>query len=869
MSSDSRQPAVRRERQTDVASLIVPRSLITALLVVAGIWLSDASSLAAAYSIPLTAALLVMSWLSRRWQHIRIETLSLMLAAIGLGASWWTFRSSVNVGRDVGLLIAEDRIHSDTAVRLIADVTNIPALDTVSDSQRMSNPAQPQTLCLVTAKFLLQGDTQRPVCGTCRVMIQGDATSVLRWGDRVELTGRIALAQPPLNPGELDYARYLKRVGISAMMFLKHPAAARIVEPVSPWHPRLWLTGVRQEIVKLLESYLSHRNLAAAKELLLTESTSESSTTEVSPNRETAEALLLGNRGHLTPELQRDYISSGTIHLLAISGLHVGILYVFLVRMLNLLLIPRTQALILAGLVCVFYTFLTDLRPSVMRATVFILLHIVGQVLYRDLKMGSLIGATTLLLILFDPSIAFDVGAWLSFLAVGALGWVSDRTPVPVDRSAPPDAPTWQDRLGDVRAWMWSWLRLSYRQMLAVTMLAAPLVAIQFNLVSLTGVVINILLIPFTTATLIAGYLFVVVGLTLPPAAGLLACPFDQMLTVLNDVVEASAEWKFGRISLPDLPAWFLPTYYVLLLSSAMASRSVVRQSLRLVLLTLVTVQFWLVCQTPDCDGLTCTVLSVGHGNAVVVETPDDKVLLFDAGALNRGNRTADLISRFLWHKGHRMIDALVISHADADHYNAIPGLLVRMPVGQIVMTTEFLRSDAKEVQQVIDEIHDFEIPVKLAMNGDRISLGDCRIEFLKADLTDVAKSNDNEASLVAVLSYRGMRICLAGDLEGEGQRRLMSAFPTCQFVVCPHHGSLNSNNVELAKTLQPETVVVSSGDDDSRNKLQEIYSGASVLFASRSGAVTLHVPAEGKPGIETFVNQASRKAEQARRASE
>jgi len=863
VNSDARQSAVRRKRQTDVASLIVPRSLITALLIVAGIWLSDVFISFAACAIPLTAALLVTSWLSRRWQHTRIETLSLLLAVVVLGASWWTYRNSVDVGQDIGVLVREDQIHANTAVRLIADVINIPALDTVSDSQQTSGPAQPRTLCLVTAKSLLQGDTQWPVCGTCRVMIQGDATTQLRWGDRVELTGRIALAEPPLNPGEFDYARHLKRVGISAMMFLKHPAAAKMVEPVSRWHPRLWLTDVRQEIVELMKLHLSQANRATAEDLILGSRTSESPhnrATSEEPllgnrNRATAEALLLGNRGHMDPELERAYISSGTIHLLAISGLHVGILYVFLVRMLNLLLIPRTQALILAGLVCVFYTFLTDLRPSVMRATVFILLHIVGQVLYRDLKMGSLIGATTLLLILFDPSIAFDVGAWLSFLAVGALGWVSDRTPVPVDRPAPPDAPTWQDRLRDVRVRLQGKLWISYRQILAVTLLAAPLVATQFHLVSLTGMAINILLIPFTTATLIVGYLFVATGLALPPAAAIFGVPFNSLLTGLNDSVEASAGWSYGFVSIPDLPVWFLATYYVLLLSSAMASRSLMRQSLRLVLLTLVTIQFWWVCRTPDCHGLTCTVLSVGHGNAVVVETPDDKVLVFDAGALNRGNRTADLISRFLWHKGHRMIDAIVISHADADHYNAIPGLLARMPVGQIVMTTEFVRSDAQDVQEVINEISELEIPVTLAMNRDHISLSDCRIEFLKADLADLEKSNDNEASLVAVLSYRGMRICLPGDLEGEGQRRLMSAFPTCQFVVCPHHGSLNSNNVELAKTLQPETVAVSSGDDHSRIELQEIYAGASVLFASRCGAVTLHIPDEGEPVVETFVN--------------
>jgi competence protein ComEC len=832
VNRELRHTAVRRQRVPAAVSLMVPRSLATALLMVAGIWLSDAFHWRNEFSLPVTAGLLLVSWFGWLRGHSRTEVVCLMLALMGLGASLWTIRIDADGASDIALQAEQNQAGGDTTVRLVATVASIPSLDSVADLRSISGfNQQPRTLFLAHAQFLKAHDQAVRVRGLCRVLVEGDATSFLNWGDQVELTGQLDLAKPPLNPGEFDYARHLARNGISAMIFLKHAAAARVVEPVCWWNPALWLTSFRQQTVALLETQLSARNRAAA------------------------EALLLGNRGHLTPDLERDFILSGTMHLLAISGLHVGILYVFLLRILNLLLIPRTRALLIAGLVCLLYALLTDLRPSVTRATVFILLHIVGQMFCRDLTMGSLIGATAVILILFDPSTAFDIGAWLSFLAVGALGWVSAQSPAPQDRPAPPDSATWRDRFQDGRRWLEGWLRLSYRQMIAVTVLSAPLVATQFHLVSLIGMGINILLIPFTTLTLIAGYLFVAIGLALPAAAMIPGWLFEWMLTALNAAVGYAADIRFGFVSIPDLPSWFLPAYYVLLVCSAMASTHVVRQGLRLTLLTLVTAMFWQTCQKPERSGLTCTVLSVGHGNAVVVETPDNRVLLFDAGAMNRGARTTDLICRFLWHRGHRMIDAIIISHPDMDHYNAASGLLKRIPVGQVIMTTEFAQSKAAEVSQVLATLDSLSIPASLVTNGDFIRNGDFEVQFLKSSIIDADGSRDNETSLVAILSWRGTRICLPGDLEGEGQRELMTELSACQFLMSPHHGSLNSNTPEFSQLLKPEFVAVSARNDKVRTALSEVYADAQVYFTSRSGAVSLHVRPTGEVAVRPFLN--------------
>ena len=804
--------------------------MAVAALIVSGIWLSEFFAWTPFLSIFMTCVLLSVAAVMVRCHKAAMEFICLGAALICLGGALWTVRSSTEDGRDIGQLAAEGHVLEDSAVRLTGFVANIPALDSVVDSNasKSSRPQQIRTLFLVKAKSLVLPEQELPIRGMCRVLVEGDATSLLRWGDRVELTGQIDRAEGPLNPGEFDYARHLHRNGVSVMMFLKHPAAARVLQS-SWWHPQSLLSGFRQQTVAILKTHLSPGN------------------------RATAEALLLGNRGHLTRDLERDFISSGTMHLLAISGLHVGILYVFLVRIQNLLLVPRTRALVLGGIVCIFYCFLTDLRPSVMRATVFIVLHILGQVFCRDLRMGSLIGATTLLLVTFDPSIAFDVGAWLSFLAVGALGWVSNHAPPVTDRPVPLDALTWQDRIRDFRTSAAGWLGLSCRQMIAVTTLSAPLVATQFHMVSLTGMLINILLIPFTTGTLIAGYVFIAVGLVVPPLAFLPGFVFGTLLALLNYVVALSADVRLGFVTIPDLPAWFLPSYYLLLVASAVATQSLVRQWLRLSLLAVVSGLFWVVCQTPLKHNLECTVLSVGHGNAVIVEAPGGKVMLFDAGALNRGDRTADLISRFLWRKGYRMIDAIVISHPDMDHYNAVTSLLDRMPVGQVILTAEFVRSKAPEVLHVLDTISSLGLRCDIGMHGDRIVIGEMSVDFLQADLKLNSNKGDNASSLVALVRYAGRCVCLPGDLEGEGQSQLMSALPVCDLLVSPHHGSTSANSKALANQIRPRYVAVSAKDERLKNALTTTFSRSEILMTSLEGAITYRVGANGVAVVDLF----------------
>ena len=199
---------------------------------------------------------------------------------------------------------------------------------------------------------MISSSGKRSAGGNLQVYVGGDATATLHKGDEVMLTGRWNRPLAPGNPGEFDYANFLNRRQISGLFFVNHPAAVRVVVSCSKWSAGYWVSKLRNEARSVL--------VTAVPEHV----------------RGIALALLLGNRNQLPSETADAFVASGTMHLLAISGLHVGILCAFLLSIFHLLIIRRSRALLLTATVCVIYAMITDLRPSVLRATVFFLVFV-------------------------------------------------------------------------------------------------------------------------------------------------------------------------------------------------------------------------------------------------------------------------------------------------------------------------------------------------------------------------------------------------------------------------------------------------------------------------------------------------------------
>jgi competence protein ComEC len=181
-----------------------------------------------------------------------------------------------------------------------------------------------------------------------------------------------------------------------------------------------------------------------------------------------------------------------------------------------------------------------------------------------------------------------------------------------------------------------------------------------------------------------------------------------------------------------------------------------------------------------------------------------------------------------LWHEGVGRIDTLVISHADTDHFNAVPELLDRFAVGEIVVPPPFLESDSWAVGEVLRLARAAGIPVRAAAAGDSFAIDPlCRVRVLHPadgssgdphvhdvtlkDAMDDAVATDNETSLVLTVESAGRRLLLTGDLEGEALARFIASDPdSCDVLVAPHHGSRTSLPPDIARATAADWVIVS-----------------------------------------------------------
>ena len=243
-------------------------------------------------------------------------------------------------------------------------------------------------------------------------------------------------------------------------------------------------------------------------------------------------------------------------------------------------------------------------------------------------------------------------------------------------------------------------------------------------------------------------------------------------------------------------------------------------------------------------DGLECSFVAVGHGACVVLEAPTGETLLYDAGALGSPEYATRAISSYLWHRGIRRIDGVVISHADVDHYNAVPGLLKRFRVGAVYVSPlmfDGLGETGRGPEALREAIQTAGVPIREIWSGDSLRAGpELTLEVLHPPRQGVI-GTDNANSVTLAVECRGHRLLLPGDLESPGLEDVIAELPyDCDILLAPHHGSRRSDPPGFAAWSTPEWVVISGGSGDEVRPVVKTYetAGASVARTSDRGTV-------------------------------
>ena len=255
--------------------------------------------------------------------------------------------------------------------------------------------------------------------------------------------------------------------------------------------------------------------------------------------------------------------------------------------------------------------------------------------------------------------------------------------------------------------------------------------------------------------------------------------------------------------------------------------------------------------------GVTCTFISVGHGLSVLIECPNGRTALYDAGGMVGGGSVARTISQALWTTGRSRLDAVVISHADGDHCNAVPELSRIVSPGNLFVHRSFLDWKQLPVADAIERSANAGAKVRLISEGESLVLDPSVSLRILHPPNEFHSSKDNPNSIVLCIEYAGRRILLTGDLELEGLERLLKTPPVdTDVLLSPHHGSLKANPPDLARWATPEYLVVSTPEASAADRLAARYGPETqILTTATRGAIRCHISPDGQLQIIPFKN--------------
>ena len=690
-------------------------------------------------------------------------------------------------------------------------------------------PRENETRFRIRCTGLRDNRSWRPASGTAGVLVS-DHCAGLRTGDHIRIFARIVRPAAARNPGEFDFRGYERSQRRLCRLLVSSPECITVLERAKWWDVRWYLQELRSGCQRALSSYLPESQSALAS------------------------AILLGAREYLGKERREAFFVTGTIHLLAISGLHIGILasaFFFTIRRTNFF--SERVLLVIVGVLCIVYALLTEARPPVMRATVLVLVVCLARFFHRDGFALNSLSAAALIVLLMNPTQLFQVGFHLSFVAVIALIWLTPRL-LPAPRLDPLSRLVFHSR-----PWWDRQLRVFARRILywcaasvAIWCLTLPLLTHQFHLLSPIGLLLNIFLWVPVALALFSGFGILLCGAVVPPIAHFCAWFCAANFRCLESIVHAAESLPWSHFWVAGPTAIAVWAFYALLAMVAV-NRKLRRHSLAWFFLSaVITCGLDFAADTRSSakqPALRCTFLAVGHGTSVVVELPNGQTFLYDAGSLSGPDYPVDAISECLWRYGVSRIDGVIISHADADHYNAVPGLAGRFDIGTAYVSPVMFRDASDSLAQLRCAISEAKIPIKYLSKQQMLLEGDSlSIEVLHPPATGV-RGSDNANSVVLSLSYLGQRILLTGDLEADGLEQLVSNVQLdCDLAMAPHHGSAHSHPARFTSWCSPECVVICAGHQRNYERACQPYRdhGVGVFHTARDGAICVTIDAAG-----------------------
>lgn len=597
-------------------------------------------------------------------------------------------------------------------------------------------------------------------------------------GNKIFMSGTFQKGKEKRNPGEFDYNKYLLQQGITGIFVAYNTDSISIIGNKSELFKSLILS-VRKRLDKIIHDL---------------------------HNPETAgllRGLLLADRSEIDYDTRNVFVNSGVIHVLAVSGLHVGYILLIFVFLFGRFGIYTRSVLTIIGLM--LFMFITGIPPSVFRATLMAIIIILAFLYNRSTNINNSVAIAAVIILLFNPEQLFNPGFQLSFSAVLAIGWLYPYFQTGIKRMK-------------IRYKFIEFVLLFIAVSLSAQIGTLPFTLFYFSKLSLISLFANLIVIPMIGIIIGTAFITIALGVITYPLAIYFASVNDLLVFLIFRFIKFTGELNFSFLWIRNYSTLDAVIFYIILIALVLSLKRIRKFKVKLGLVLISFLAIILFSKIDDKilfapDKLNVLMIDVGQGDSFLVQFPDKKTGLIDAGNaspyFDNGEKT---IIPLLDYLGINKIDYGFITHFDMDHYGGFVSLINANRIKKMFLPWPDSSEKSIRFENFLKNMK----VEKEYYHPEEILIDKVKIHIFNNPMDNYFKKfSSNDKSGFFKIEFGSTSFLFVGDAEIPAEKYYLEHYKKeldSDVLKIGHHGSITGSTIEFLKAVSPRISLVSVG---------------------------------------------------------